>query len=285
MRFAPDGRRLAVAFLESGKTDVWIYDLNRDTMTRLTSAPGDNFAPVWTPDGKRIAFASRRNGISWMRADGAGEVQRLTESSGSQEPHSFSPDGTRLAFVDYASGTLEDIWTLPIEFGDRDNPKPGKPEPFLRTASTEMSPAFSPDGRWLAYASSESGTLEVYVRPFPGPGGKWQVSNGGGAYPLWSPKAHEMFYRGADGRIMVATYTAKGDSFLADKPRLWSERRLLDSEKPILGSETPSSFDLAPDGKRFAILMPVEADKQKPSTQMIVLVNFFDELRRRVTVR
>jgi len=181
----------------------------------------------------------------WMRADGAGEAQRLTEKGDLQIPGSFSPDGKRLAFVDRASGTGYDIWTLPIEFGDGDNPRPGKPEPFLRTVSNESYPEFSPDGRWLAYGSNESGILEVYVRPFPGPGGKWQISNGGGTFPMWSSKARELFYLTADGRIMVATYTAKADSFLADKPRLWSERRLLSGTIPILA--------IAPDGKRFAV--------------------------------
>jgi Tol biopolymer transport system component len=278
-RFSPDGRRLAVAVLSNGKIDVWIYDLDRDSMTRLTFAPGDNYSPVWTPDGKRIAFCSRGSGISWIRADGAGEVQRLTESSNVQTPASFSPDGKLLAFTDQGIGTGLDIWTLPIDFSNADSPKPGKPTPFLRTPTTEMNPSFSPDGRWLAYTSTESGTPEVYVRPFPGPGGKWQISSSGGTYPIWSPKAHDLFYRAADNRIMVATYTAPGDSFLTDKRRVWTETRMIDSG-PL------PSFDLAPDGKRFAILMPADAmGEQKPSTQLTFLLNFFDELRRRVPVR
>jgi len=278
-RFAPGGRRLALSVNEKGKTDVWVYDLDRDSMMRLTSASGDNFSPVWTPDGKRIAF-STGSGIFWMRADGAGEAQRLTESSNSQTPASFSPDGKRLAFTEQGSGTGSDIWTLPIEFGEGDSRKPGKPEPFLRTPNIQTEPAFSPDGRSLAYSSSESGIMEVYVRPFPGPGGKWQVSNGGGSNTVWSPKAHELFYRTGDNRIMVATYTAKGDSFIADKPRLWSEKGLLPYYGPF------PSFDIAPDGKRFAVIMqPDTSDDQKPPTQMIFLFNFFDELRRRVPVR
>jgi Tol biopolymer transport system component len=275
-RFAPDGRRLAVTLLQNGKTDVWIYDLDRDTMSRLTSAPGNNHSPIWTPDGKHIVFGSTGKGMSWIRADGAGEARLLTESSDLQEPASFAPDGKRLAFVDRASGTGYDIWTLPIQSGDSDNPQAGKPEPFLVTTQTENYPAFSPDGHWLAYAS---GGLDVFVRPFPGPGGKWQISTGGGAYPIWSPKAHEIFYRAADGRIMVTTYTVKGDSFLADKPRVWSERRLQESG-------TAPSLDISPDGKRFAVLLAPDAvDEQKPTTQMIFLFNFFDELRRRVPVR
>jgi len=278
--FAPDGRRLAVTVFGNGKNDVWVYDLDRDSMMRLTSAPGANRSPVWTPDGKRVAF-STNGGIFWTRADGAGEAQRLTESSGLQTPASFSPDGKRLAFMEQGGGTGYDIWTLPIEFGNGDNPKPGKPEPFLRTASAEMYPAFSPDGRWLAYSSTDSGHMEVYVRPFPGPGGKWQISNGGGLFPMWSPKARELFYRSTDNRIMVASYIARVDSFLAFKPRLWSERLLPDS-----GTGIAPSLAIASDGKRFAILTPADmTDDQKPPTQMIFLFNFFDELRRRVPVR
>ena len=280
-RFARDGTRLAVAVRESGKSDVWVYDLDRDSIMRLTSGPGENHSPVWTPDGQRIAFGST-GGVFWKRADGAGEEQRLTEGSNLQTPTSFSPDGKRLAFTEQGSGTGPDIWTQPIGFRDGDQPKPGKPEPFLRTVNTELFPEFSPDRRWLAYASNESGRLEVYVRPFPGPGGKWQISNGGGLFPMWSPKARELFYLAADRRIMVASYTAKGDSFLADKPRLWSERRLPDSGTVGL----IPSFAIAPDGKRFAILMPTDtADEQKPPTQMTFLFNFFDNLRRRVPVR
>jgi serine/threonine-protein kinase len=278
-RFSPDGSRLALAVTQGGKSDVWIYDLDRETMTRLTSQPGDHMAPVWTPDGKRVAFLSVGQGIAWMRADGGGEVQRLTESSRMQVPASFSPDGKRLAFMDFLPGTTGGIFTLPIEFADQEHPKPGKPEPFLQTTHTELNPAFSPDGRWLAYSSTDSGTMEIYVRPFPGPGGKWQISNGGGSNPVWSPKAHELFYTTRDSRIMVAPYSAKGDSFAADKPRLWSTTRILDAPPA-------SSFDIAPDGKRFAILAPAEgAGEQKLPTQMIFLFNYFDELRRRVPVR
>ncbi|MGH9651584.1 MAG: hypothetical protein ACRD3I_14095, partial [Terriglobales bacterium] len=259
--------------------DLWVYEWERDTMTRLTSSPGFNGAPVWTPDGKHIAFASQKHGgarnIYWIRADGAGEAQRLTESKYAQAPRSFSPDGKRLAFAEHSPETGGDVWTLPLEGGDSDHPKPGKPEPFLRTPFTEGYPSFSPDGRWLAYASNESGSSQVYVRPFPGSGGKWQVSTGGGTMPVWSRQGRELFYGTEDSRIMVAAYTAQGDAFVPGKPRLWSEKRFTD---PSFGP----NFDLAPDGKRFAVLLaPEAAGEQKAPTRLTFILNFFDEIRRR----
>jgi serine/threonine-protein kinase len=137
-------------------------------------------------------------------------------------------------------------------------------------------PAFSPDGRWLAYSSNETETREVYVRPFPGPGGKSHISTGGGQFPIWSRNGRELFFLGPDGHIMVASYTAKGDSFVPGKPRVWSPKSLL-----VIFGVRPC--DLAPDGKRFAVLLREDGTaEQKPITHLTVLLNFFDELRRRV---
>ena len=117
--------------------------------------------------------------------------------------------------------------TLPLDTSDPDHPKPGKPEPFLGTPSDENVPMFSPDGRWIAYRSNESGTDEIYVRPFPaGRGGKWQISTGGGLYPIWSNNGRELFYETPDYRIMVVDYTVSGDSFVPGKPRLWSDKQI-----------------------------------------------------------
>ena len=154
----------------------------------------------------------------------------------------------------------------------------GKPEPFLQTPFDERQPAFSPDGRWIAYASNESGAYQVYVRAFPDKGGKWQISNSGGAYPVWSRNGHELFFRTLDSRIMVASYSVKGESFVADKPRVWSEKKIAD-----IG--LVSNYDLAPDGKRIAALMPVETpEDQKAQSHVIFLENFFDEVRRKVPI-
>ena len=157
---------------------------------------------------------------------------------------------------------------------DPDRPKAGQPEPFLRTAANETRPAFSPDGRWVAYNSNETGTVEVYVRVFaspPAPGGKWQISNAGGGTPIWSRNGRELFYL-ADRQIMVSDYTVRGSSFEASKPRLWSKQRLLPTAF--------TNFDLAPDGKQFAVVPDSSASPTE--VRVTMLLNFFDELRRRV---
>jgi serine/threonine-protein kinase len=280
-RFSPDGKRLALAVGPPGAGDIQVYDWQRDTMTRLTFTQR-NVYPVWTPDGKHIAFQSQSgpaSSIRWIRADGAGESQLLLESKGALKPYSFSPDAKRLAFAESGMDTAFHLWTLPLDISDPERPKPGKPELFLRTPFNEAEPAFSADGRWIAYTSSESGSNEVYVRPFPGGAssgsGKWQISNGGG-HPIWSRDGRELFYETLDNRIMAATYTAKGDSFAADKPRSWSNTQIMD----LFGTGI-WNLDLSPDGKRFAVFPDATAE-QKGSVHVTVLLNFLDELRRRV---
>jgi Tol biopolymer transport system component len=254
-------------------------------MTRLTFTQ-TNLFPVWTPDGKHIVFRSLapgRSALWWIRPDGAGEAQPLLESRDNVFPYSFSPDGKGLAFAEFGMDTGYDLWTLPLDVSDANHPKPGKPELFLRTPFSETEPAFSPDGRWIAYPSDELGRYEVYVRPFPGGApsgsGKWQISTAGGRHPIWSRNSRELFYQAPDTRIMVAAYTAKADSFAPDKPRPWSDARILE----VPGG--PWDLDLAPDGKRFAVFpRPDAAGEQKGSVHVTVLLNFFDELRRRVPV-
>jgi len=276
-RVSPDGQLLAMDIAEGSDSDVWVYDWQRDTMTRLTFGGGKGFVePVWSPDGRYIVGKTNEGSMAWIRADGAGKPQSLTESKSPQFPWSFSPDGKRLAYQGTSAANQIEVWTLPVEsngFGLR----AGKPEPFLQSPFEERQPAFSPDGRWLAYASNESGVFQVYVRAFPDKGGKWQFSNTGGAFPEWARNGRELFFRTLDNRIMVANYTVKGDSFVADKPRVWSEKQLAD-----FGPYVPN-YDLAPDGKRIAALLRVEApETQKVQNHVIFLENFFDELRRRV---
>jgi serine/threonine-protein kinase len=263
--------------------DIWLQDLERDTTSRLTSLPGRNASPVWTPDNKYIVFqsvGSAAPGIYFIRADGSGEAQRLTDGKTWQLPRSLSPDSRRLAYEQDSAGHLE-IWTAPVE-GDRDHPRLGKAEPFLRTAFDESRPTFSPDGRWLAYQSNETGTWEVYVRPFPGPGGKFPISTGGGRFPIWSrgsgAASRELFFLSPDWHIKVANFTANGDSFSTGKPQLWSQSTLL-----FLGNNYP--YELAPDGKRFAaVLYPggTSERSQNPIDSVSFVLNFFDELKRRV---
>jgi len=235
--------------------------------------------PVWTPDGKHIAYrsapSSGGSSIEWLRADGSGAGQRLFESKTNVLPYSFSPDGRLMAYAELTPETQTDIWTMPLDLTNPDHPKAGKPEIFLRTPANEFHPLFSPDGKWIAYVSDESGQLEIYVRSFPASGGRWQISNNGGVAPMWSRTSRELFYQNLDNRIMVAGYVAAADSFMVGKPRLWSNTQIR-AEGPV------TNLDLAPDGKRFAVFPMPEASTRVGSVQMTFLLNFFDELRRRV---
>jgi serine/threonine-protein kinase len=270
-RFSPDGRK--IAFIGAGG-DLDVHDIGRDTTIRLT-LPDTQGQPVWTPDGRHLVRLSSGNkfGFSWVRSDGGGAPEKLAEGwDNIVTPTSFSPDGQRLVYNERSSDTGFDIWTLPLDLRDPDHPKPGKPEVFLRTAADEFAASFSPDGRWIAYRSNELGTDEIYVRPFPGgSGGKWQISSSGGLVALWSKNSRELFYETADNRIMVVDYSIDGGSFIPGKPRLWSDRQLF-----YLGT---SNLDLAPDGKRFAVL---DLPSPKTSPRVVFLFNFFDELRRRI---
>ena len=213
----------------------------------------------------------------WIRSDGAGKPQPLTQSKDAQSPSSFTPDGKQMAFDGNNAKTGFDMWTVPIE-SDGSGLRAGKPEIFLQTMANERIPTLSPDGHWLAYASDESGTYQIYVRAFPDKVGKRQISNSGGTFPpMWSRTSHELFFETIDThQIMVVGYTVKGDSFVADKPRLWSETKLAD-----LGGLR--NIGIAPDGKRFVAFMPAEAtDAQQAQNQVVFLMNFFDELGRKV---
>jgi len=216
---SPDGKRLALQVRDGKRMDIWVDEWERDTLTRLTFGGEFNSSPVWRPDGQRITYSSRETGgawsLYWKRADGAGDALRLTDSKSAKYPSSWRPDGKVLAFTQLNPDTSWDILALPIEGDEKSGWKPGEPKPFLNGPFNEYDPAFSPDGRWLAYSSNESGNPEVYVRPFPGPGGKWQISVGGGLFPKWSRNGRELFYRTIDSKIMMAAYTTTGDSSMS----------------------------------------------------------------------
>ncbi|HUQ92469.1 MAG TPA: protein kinase [Bryobacteraceae bacterium] len=240
-RFSPDGKRLAFTRASTVGYDLWVKDLDRDTPSRLSFLDGTNDWPVWSPDGNNIVFKSTSSsgpGLYWIRSDGAGAPQRLSDGKLDETPYSISPDGKRLAFSRRGNGS-SDLFTVPIE-GDSRQPKLGKPELFLGTPFAEAHPAFSPDGRWLAYMSLESATPEIYVRPFPGPGGRWQISTGGGSYPVWSRDGGQLLFKGPDDRVMRVGYSVQGDSFLAGASRVWPVA-------PVMTFGNLSTWDLAPD--------------------------------------
>jgi serine/threonine-protein kinase len=281
---SPDGRRLAMDISDGRQTDIYVYDVARDTPTRLTFGPGNSQKPVWSPDGQRIVFAKRSDkselNLFWQRADGTGEAQQLTDTTFNQSAWSFHPSGKFLALHQFTPPNGDDILIVPIEGDQASGWKPGKPLPFLHAAYSERAPMFSPDGHWVAYQSTESGRDEVYVTRFPGPSGKWQISNGGGITPTWSQARKELFFASGT-QIMVAPYTVEGDSFHAEKPRLWSAGHFLPRQR--VGPTR--SFDLHPDGNRFALSIPQDAGVEVKQDKVVFVFNFFDELRRIAPVR
>jgi serine/threonine-protein kinase len=271
-RVSPDGSRLAYTTVGSKGGEVWVHDLHRDTPTQLTFTGPGLREVAWAPDSRHLVFGDGES-LWWIRADGSGEPQRILEKAPNPRPASFSPDG-RLVYSPFGTQGLPDVWTLPIDLNDPERPKPGKPEPFLTEAFVEVDPTFSPDGRFLAYASTETGPNEVFVRSFPGPG-KWKVSTTGGKFPAWSRKTRELFFLGADDRIMVASYTIDGGSFVAGTPRPWAPTQ-------VLRDGVLQNFDVTPDGKRVVSYPRPTETRPEGSLHATFLLNFFDEVRRRI---
>ncbi len=275
-RLSPDGTRLALSVIQEGKQSLWVYDLRRETWNRLTSEDDTEFLPTWTPDGEFLAFRSG-NTLAWTQSDGSGKVERLGGVSPNAGPWSFSADGKWLAFWPLQPGS--DLFAVAVERAPG-SLRLGQPQLLLQQAGSKGAPAISPDGNWLAYSSDASGRFEIYVMPFSpqrtATGRKWLVSNGGGIGPIWSHNGRELFYMGSDRRVHVTAYTVKGDSFVAEKPRFWSEKQVADL------SSFPG-FDVAPDGKRVLALFASE--DPKPETILHLLLNVDSELGRRAPAR
>jgi hypothetical protein len=202
--------------------------------------------------------------IFWQMADGSGGLEKLLPSEHTDAPHSWSPDGQLLAFIEVNPTTGIDI--LMLRLSDR------KVQPFIRTPFNEGAARFSPDGHWLAYISDESGRNEIYVQPYPGPGGKWQISTEGGTEPVWNRNGRELFYR--NGNKMMAVDIATQPSFAAGKPRM-----LFEGPYTLAPGQTPN-YDVSPDGQRFLMLKPVE--QAAGPTQINVVLNWFEELKQKV---
>jgi serine/threonine protein kinase/Tol biopolymer transport system component len=280
-QFSPNGRSLAMDIAGAGgNLDVWTYEWAGDQLSRLTFDPGADQKPVWTPDGSRIVFSSNRDAkaalnLYWQRADGTGDVQRLTESKNNQFASSWHPSGKFLAFYEQTPQAAMDLLILPLEGDEASGWKVGKPSTFLSTPSTEQEPMFSPDGRWIAYFAAEGGRTEVFVRPFPGPGGLQQISSDGGTFPMWSRMKPELFFANSfnNGQIMVAPFATTGNSFHAERPRTWSPGRLT-------GRPRSRALDVHPDGQRFAIAPAQDPGSGGKESKLVLVLNFFDELRR-----
>ncbi len=251
---------------------MWIWDLGRETLDQLTRDPGRDLTPVWTPDSREVVFSSNRGGsfdLYQRAADGTGPVKTLTESNEPLSPSSFSPDGKLLV---YRVGMLAgfDLGVLSFE-GE------GAQEPLLVAEIDEWNGEISPDGRFLAYQSDESGEDEIYVRPFPEvESGRFPISAGGGTEPLWSPDGSEIFYR-VDDRVMAAPIQTDL-AFEAGNPQ-----ELLRGVHAG-ASQGGRSYDIHPDGERFLTILPAETNEQGLGIQVILVENWFEELKRLVPV-
>jgi eukaryotic-like serine/threonine-protein kinase len=248
--------------VSENEIQVWFYDIAREALSRATFGGTINANPVWSPDGKRLVFYSDRAGpqnLFVQPSDGGGDAERLTTSGYTDVAGSWSPDGRTIAYIENGG-----IWVVGL--GDR------KAQRFLKTQANQTSPAFSPDGHWLAYVSDESGRSEVYVQPYPGPGGKSQISNGGGTEPVWNPAGRELFYR-ADNRMMAVPVTLQ-PGFSAGKPVVLFEGPWLPT--PI----TLPNYDVSPDGRRF--LMLKATDEDQGARHIVVVQNWLEELKRRM---
>jgi eukaryotic-like serine/threonine-protein kinase len=251
-RISPDGRRVAVTVGDPG--DIWIYDLARRVRTRLTFAESDDFAPTWSPDGTRVAYSSQRSGSGDLyakAASGTGADELLASSKIFKVPNSWSPDGRYLVYIAFqgAPGSKADLWLLSLP--------DGKASPLLQTQFDELQGVFSSDGRWLAYASNESGRFEIYVQPFPGPGGKWQISTSGGIHPRWARGGKELFFLAPEGKIMSVEVRAH-TVFEAGAPKALFATALKNVPGP--------PYDVSSDGQRILLNRPIGEESSPPIT-------------------
>ena len=282
--FAPDGRRIAYDIWDGKQWDIWVEDVARGGPSRLTTSNSHSLRPVWTPDERRIAFASQRGerdvgatfNLYWQRADGSGDVQRLTTSDNWQAPGSWLPNGKALAFEERTPSYFN-VMLLSMEGDEESGWKPGKPTTLLGADFDQRAPAFSPDGRWLAYDSNQPGQANVYVRAFPGPGDQVPISTSGGLLPTWSRTRRELLYTTLGGQIMVVSYSVTGASFKAEPPRPWPGARYKSS---ALLANRFRDFDLHPDGNRLALATVDTGPPPLRRFPIDVVLNFFDELRR-----
>jgi Tol biopolymer transport system component/predicted Ser/Thr protein kinase len=260
-RLSPDGQHIAVTIDEGGSQE-WLLDIARGTLSRLSFEGSYNGGPAWTPDGKRITFGSDRGGVRnlfWQPADGSGSAERLMSSSDTQVAGYWSPDGQTLAYEQIGPGTGYDVWIFSLV--DR------KATPFLQSRFNEIGPRFSPDGHWLAYASDESGRNEIYVQPYPGPGGKWQISTEGGTEPTWT-RSGELFYR--NGEKMMVVQTTTRPNFSAGNPKVLFEGR-------YSTYQSLPDYDVTADGQRFLFLTAGEEER----SEINVVVNWTEELKQK----
>ena len=269
-RVSPDGTRVAVDIADGNNTDVWIWNLERETATQLSFDEANDDFPLWTPDSAHVVFRSTRDGggMFWKAADGTGQVEQLND--GAARPYAWAADG-RLIF-----DQVGDIGVLTLE-GERTT------EMLLDAEFLEGEPALSPDGRWLAYVSLETGSDPlIYVQPFPNiDDGRWNVSLGFGAHPVWSPDGRELFYRGRTDLMVAQVETDSTFTHGTPEP-VFSLSGYGMQGSPATGRR----FDIAPEGDRFIVRAPfgaaVQTGDDEPFNGLIFVENWFQELTERV---
>jgi serine/threonine-protein kinase len=295
-RVSPDGTRLALQILDANSSDIWIWNLARQQLRRLTFAPGHHGLPLWTPDGRRIIFNSdrARSGVRNLysqAADGTGTVDRLTTSANPQFPTSITPDGTRVAAHENVSGAPSTpgapgfrVLLFPLTSpASRPGPGPSRGASLSRVEPSAQSlfdgtwAEFSPDGHYVAYTWDESGRREVYVRPFPQVDrGRWQISTAGGTRPAWARNGRELFYLDASNTLTAVPVQTTESTFSAGTPV-----KVFDAK---YAEPFPARYyDVSPNGQRFLMVKDSPADDQPATRASIVLVeHWFEELKQRV---
>ncbi|HEV2200386.1 MAG TPA: protein kinase [Bryobacteraceae bacterium] len=265
VEISPDQKSVAASVNDSGNRDIWIYDVARGLRSRFTFDPAADADPVWSPDGRTIVFRSDRGGnfgIYRKSADGAGAEELLYGDTLQDKPTSWSLDGKFLLYTAIGLQTTDDIWVLPLM--PRLTGAAAKPFSFVQTPFSEIYARFSPDGHYIAYQSNESRRYEIYVAPFPGPGGKRQISTNGGTFPRWRRDGKEIFYLAPDKRLMAAEVNSKGDTIEVGQVRLLgvSTVRAGTGRGQFLGYQ----YDVSPDGQRFLVMAAPEQNTVQPLT-------------------
>jgi serine/threonine-protein kinase len=264
-RLASDGNRVLV---QAG--DLWVQDLSRATFTRLTSGeviPSGGGFPVWTPDGRRIVFRTV-TGLRWLAVDGSGRGDAIAGTSPSDYPGSITPDGEQLLFVRLSPESSGDLYVASLR---------GDPQirPILKTPTYEGSAKLSPDGRWIAYSSNESGQMEVYVRPFPGLERRWQVSTQGGTQPVWNSNGKELFYRSVNKMMVVVVEASAAPDLKLSQPR-----PLFEQQYAFGSGITIPNYDVSPDGQRFVMIKD-----ESSASRLNLVLNWSEELKRLVPTK
>ena len=268
LRLSPDQTRVAIARTINDNTDIWIYEIASRRWSKLTSNPGVESSPVWSPDGRQVTYAANRDGsfqIYRADANGAGQEQRLVDGPNAKNPGDWSQDGRYLIYTELHPQNQRDLWILPIERADG---APGKPMPFLTTTDTEFEARFSPDGKWIAFVSSTTGSPLVYLRAFPGgPPGQWPVSSGNATDLAWTKNGKELLYRssntGGGGLIFAAPV-----QFLPDRPEIGAAQELFRTFLP--GTTGTASSD----GQRFLLFTRPGEDGEENQNPLTVVINW-----------